>query len=163
MIQPNLGKEAGKSEFLNLLFSLIYVNFKSSLKLEPLYKTTTNAPYWFNQWVMLKVISGIYESLDQTNCETVAFKLTRLQTEKNIGLLELGRIDLLNNSEDLLTLNEIHELADNICNTTGKSRFILLLDDAGHAFSTDQQKDFLSFFDKSSQKKFHRKQLSIQG
>ena len=33
----------------------VYVNYKSSLKLEPLYRSNTNAAYWFNQWVMLKL------------------------------------------------------------------------------------------------------------
>ncbi|MEZ8774617.1 AAA family ATPase [Vibrio sp. 10N.247.310.17] len=40
----------------------VYVNFKSSLKLEPLYRNNPNAAYWFNQWLLLKVLLGLYES-----------------------------------------------------------------------------------------------------
>jgi hypothetical protein len=30
----------------------VYVNFKASLKLEPLYRVNANAVYWFNQWLL---------------------------------------------------------------------------------------------------------------
>ncbi len=141
----------------------VYVNFKSSLKLEPLYKNNTNAAYWFNQWVMLKVISGIYSSLVKLDFKEVVFKLTKDQTAKNIELLEMGRIDLLNDKEDQVTLNDIHSLADKICEITSKSRFILLLDDAGHAFSSEQQKDFFEFYRQIKSKKISPKAAVYPG
>ena len=124
----------------------VYVNFKSSLKLEPLYKRNSNAAYWFNQWILLKVISGIYDSLTEFKVNESIFKISKDQIIKNIQLLEMGRTDLLSDSEDQITISEVHLIADKICSLTSKSRFILLLDDAGHAFSTEQQKDFFEFF-----------------
>lgn len=141
----------------------VYVNFKSSLKLEPLYKNNTNAAYWFNQWVMLKVISGIYDSLVELSIDDDVFTLTKDQTNKNIELLEMGRIDLLNDKEDQVTLNDIHSLADKVCEITSKSRFILLLDDAGHAFSSDQQKDFFEFYRQIKSKKISPKAAVYPG
>jgi energy-coupling factor transporter ATP-binding protein EcfA2 len=141
----------------------VYVNYKSSLKLEPLYRSNTNAAYWFNQWVMLKVISGIYSTLVELGIEENVYKLTKDQAAKNIELLEMGRIDLLNDKEDQVTLNEIHSLADKICEMTSKSRFIILLDDAGHAFSSDQQKDFFEFYRQIKSKRISPKAAVYPG
>ncbi len=141
----------------------VYVNFKSSLKLEPLYRSNTNAAYWFNQWVMLKTISGIYSSLIEHGYEDGVFRLTKDQTAKNIELLEMGRIDLLNDKEDQVTLSDIHSLAERICEMTSKTRFILLLDDAGHAFSSDQQKDFFEFYRQIKSKRISPKAAVYPG
>ena len=141
----------------------VYVNFKSSLKLEPLYRSNTNAAFWFNQWIMLKVISGIYDSLIELNIKQNIFKLTEVQISKNIELLEMGRIELFNDDEDLITLNEIHSLAEKVCEKTSKPRFILLLDDAGHAFSSDQQKDFFEFYRQIKSKRISPKAAVYPG
>lgn len=141
----------------------VYVNFKSSLKLEPLYRNNTNAVYWFNQWIMLKVIDGIYRSFEEFRVKEDLFKLTKDQISKNIELLEMGRIDLLNDDEDQVTLNQIHMLADKVCEITSKSRFILLLDDAGHAFSSEQQKDFFEFYRQIKSKKISPKAAVYPG
>ena len=45
----------------------IYVNFKTSLKIEPLYRKNINASYWFNQWLLLKIYQGLYKTLDNIN------------------------------------------------------------------------------------------------
>jgi predicted AAA+ superfamily ATPase len=67
----------------------VYVNFKSSLKLEPLYKNNTNAAYWFNQWVLMKILLGIYETLDELSNDSVLFRLNVLLIKKNIELRAL--------------------------------------------------------------------------
>lgn len=141
----------------------VYVNFKSSLKLEPLYRNSPNAAYWFNQWIMLKVVYGIYESLGKFGCVEKLFKLTKDQVGKNIELLEMGRIDLLNDNEDQVTLNSIYELSEHSCNAVSKSRCVLLLDDAGHAFSADQQKDFFEFYRQIKSKKISPKAAVYPG
>jgi hypothetical protein len=124
----------------------VYVNFKSSLKLEPLYKNNTNAAYWFNQWILMKILLGIYETLDELSNNRVLFRLNVFLIRKNIELLELGRIDLLRSEEERVTVTDIHDFTDKCCEALEKTRCILLLDDAGHAFSSDQQKDFFEFF-----------------
>lgn len=141
----------------------VYVNYKSSLKLEPLYRNNTNAAYWFNQWIMLKVVSGVYHSLAELDIQELVFRLSKDQVAKNIELLEMGRIDLLNDKEDQVTLSDIHDLAEHLCEITSKSRFILLLDDAGHAFSSEQQKDFFEFFRQIKSKRISPKAAVYPG
>lgn len=141
----------------------VYINFKSSLKLEPLYRTNSNAAYWFNQWVMLKVVSGVYDSLKKFGIDESIFKVSKDQTVKNIELLEMGRTDLLNDNEDQISISDIHSLAEKVCSLTSKARFILLLDDAGHAFSTDQQKDFFEFFRQIKSKRISPKAAVYPG
>lgn len=141
----------------------VYVNYKSSLKLEPLYRNNTNAAYWFNQWIMLKVVFGVYHSLAELDKQELVFKLSKDQVAKNIELLEMGRIDLLNDKEDQVTLSDIHALAEHSCESTSKSRFILLLDDAGHAFSSEQQKDFFEFFRQIKSKRISPKAAVYPG
>lgn len=41
----------------------IYVNFKTLLKIEPLYKKNYNGYYWFKQWLLLKTYEGIFDSV----------------------------------------------------------------------------------------------------
>jgi hypothetical protein len=42
----------------------VYVNFKLSLKLEPLYIKTPNAAFWFRLWLTLKIYEGLFESIE---------------------------------------------------------------------------------------------------
>jgi len=124
----------------------VYVNFKSSLKLEPLYKNNTNAAYWFNQWILLKVVQGIYESLEKLGINISEFWLSPSKVKKNINLLEMGRVELLDDNEDQMTLSLVNGFIETVLEKTDKNRCSLLLDDAGHAFSSEQQKDFFEFF-----------------
>lgn len=124
----------------------IYVNFKSSLKLEPLYRSNSNAAYWFNQWLLLKIVGGLFKSLDEFNCKNFIFDMSRSQVDKNIDLLEMGRVDLVGDKKDQLTIHILDQVIDRATEAVGKSRCVLLLDDAGHAFSPEQQHDFFEFF-----------------
>lgn len=65
----------------------VYVNFKSSLKLEPLYKNNANAAYWFNQWLLFKVIQGLYKAVQDINLNISIFTLSTSHIDKIIGLL----------------------------------------------------------------------------
>ena len=94
----------------------------------------------------MKILMGIYETLDEIDSTVVSFRLKKSLIKKNIELLELGRIDLLKSEDDRVTIADIHEFTDRCSEALDKTRCILLLDDAGHAFSTDQQKDFFEFF-----------------
>lgn len=124
----------------------VYVNFKSSLKLEPLYRSNANAAYWFNQWLLSKVLQGLYKSFEDGNVASSETKALAAKLEKNINLLEMGRTDLLDNDADQLTVSVVEKTINRSLEYAGKSRCVLLLDDAGHAFSSDQQHDFFEFF-----------------
>lgn len=122
----------------------VYVNFKSSLKLEPLYKNDSNAAYWFNQWLLYKVLKGLSETLSKWGLEIDSLNSANLK--KIIHLLEMGRVDLVDDKHDLIDVKYVEDSINEALSVTGSSRCVLLLDDAGHAFSTDQQHDFFEFF-----------------
>jgi len=124
----------------------IYVNFKSSLKLEPLYRNTTNAAYWFNQWLLLKVLHGLHISLEYKKTHVLITAPSKIETKKNIDLLEMGRVDLLDNESDRLSISKLENIITNALEETNKQRCVILLDDAAHAFSPEQQHDFFEFF-----------------
>lgn len=127
----------------------IYVNFKLSLKLEPLYKSKANGGYWFSQWMYLKIYEGIYKSLEgKTVDKDTNFHIKLIEIEKAMSLLELGEI----NREELTNLNLSTYILNNdiniAMNLVNKSRCVLFLDDAAHAFAPEQQHDFFEFFRK---------------
>jgi energy-coupling factor transporter ATP-binding protein EcfA2 len=125
----------------------IYVNFKSSLKLEPLYKSNANAIYWFNQWLLLKIYQGILTTLSVLRPKvSVSLKFSKQEVDRFTGQLELGHIDL-NYADNLgLDISSLEDDIGKILSIVGKTRCVLLLDDAAHAFSPEQQRDFFDFF-----------------
>lgn len=124
-----------------------YVNFKTSLKLEPLYKKKVNAPFWFLQWMILKVYDGIFEvaEISSLNCKTLS--MTREEVKKNIRLIESGIIEQIHESATL-NLDDLQNDIENVLSSNSLTRCVLLLDDAAHAFSPEQQEDFFDFFRK---------------
>lgn len=64
----------------------VYVNFKSSLKLEPLYRNNSNAAYWFNQWLLIKVLQGVYETLRHLKLTIILFTCPSPQIDKEIRI-----------------------------------------------------------------------------
>lgn len=125
----------------------VYVNFKSSLKLEPLYRNNPNAAYWFNQWILLKVLFGLYEAITaKDDLITLNLPLSKPHVQKVIELLEMGRVDLVDEMEDHVSISTIDNSINYSLSLLNKTRCALLLDDAGHAFSPEQQHDFFEFF-----------------
>lgn len=126
----------------------IYVNFKTSLKIEPLYKSNANGSYWFNQWLLLKVYEGLYKSLNdyKLDVSNVELSIRKRDVESYISKIELGRIEELEDMDGLVTVSV---LENEICKVLEGIKFslcVLLLDDAAHAFSKEQQYDFFEFF-----------------
>ncbi len=129
----------------------IYVNFKTSLRLEPLYKKGhINAIFWFKQWLLFKVYQGLFKILKEikkTPPSDLNLKFNEKFVERVINQLELGRTDKLIDEEDyLLTVSSLEEDIKKVLLFLKKTRCILLLDDAAHAFSPEQQRDFFDFF-----------------
>ena len=111
----------------------IYVNFKTSLQLEPLYKKgNINAIFWFNQWLLFKVYQGLFHSLKEVEkIPPSALKFNKQFVERVIDQLELGRTDKLIDDEDyLLTIPSLEEDIKKVLTYLGKTRCVLLLDDA---------------------------------
>ncbi|UUC52236.1 hypothetical protein NOX82_10075 [Pseudomonas citronellolis] len=122
----------------------IYVNFKASLKLEPLYKKSANAAFWFNQWLIQKVLEGLYDSLQRISGID---NKEQKHVKQTIKLLESSSIEKIPepNIHDMESLEALIERALESCH---RNRCVLLLDDAAHAFSPEQQKDFFEFYRK---------------
>lgn len=125
----------------------IYVNFKASLKLEPLYRTNADAVYYFNQWLLLNVYKGLYDTLSAKNLDLSQELSIKIDTlRKVIGQLEFGQVEPLINQKISLDIGFITQEIEKVLNKTGKTRCVLFLDDAAHAFSSEQQRDFFDFF-----------------
>src|SRR3954466_14232227 len=120
----------------------IYVNFKLSLRLEPLYINTPNASFWFRRWLIAKVYEGAQESLATMEHRAVIQHLpSRSQLGVYIKDLEFGRVD--DDPSDVYSVSSLGRALGIVCTQLGKARCVLLLDDAAHAFSPKQQEDFL--------------------
>src|SRR5689334_14784417 len=72
----------------------VYVNFKSSLKLEPFYTTHANASFLFQQWLLYKIYAGIYEVLDEIGVrQPKGLSQPREKVVRLIQHLEIGKSD----------------------------------------------------------------------
>ena len=142
----------------------IYVNFKSSLKLEPVYKSKANGGFWFSQWMYLKIYEGIYSSLDDLAIlDEVNLNVQLATVKKVLGLLELGEIAKAEKSDTELTTYDLEEDINSAMSLANKSRCVLFLDDAAHAFSPEQQHDFFEFFRKIKNRKISPKAAIYPG
>jgi len=121
----------------------IYVNFKTSLRLEPYYKSSANASHLFHQWLLHKVYAGLFETLQVLKAKPVlTLRLSKEATQRNIEALERG--DGL--QDDRLTPAGLEQDIQSALDALKYRRCVLLLDDAAHAFSVEQQRDFFDFF-----------------
>ena len=122
-----------------------YVNYSRSLWLEPLFHRTANALQLFRQWILFKIVTGLADAITEAHIplpEGLA-KTARFGTEF-IRELERGNQPTL--SGGLLAPSELITGIEQWTVTTGRRRCILLLDDAAHAFSPDQQREFFEIF-----------------
>lgn len=125
----------------------VYVNFKTSLKIEPLYRKNTNGSYWFNQWLFLKIYKGILKSLrDYEIADSIDLVFNEKDIDSYINKIELGIVDEISTANELLSISILEDEIKKILSVRGMSSCVLLLDDAAHAFSKEQQYDFFEFF-----------------
>jgi hypothetical protein len=126
-----------------------YVNFKTSLRLEPLYKTSGNATFWFNQWLFLNAAIGLANSLENLGLSSQP-KINNLPIEtakKIVDSLQSGDLDTAKKLlETPVTISEFNSYSRECLNICDRVRIVFLFDDAAHAFSSDQQRDFFDFF-----------------
>lgn len=124
----------------------IYVNFKLSLKLEPLYVNTPNATFWFRQWLNLKIYEGLWKSIEEFDDFVVPPSLASKRSVLSaIRSLESGVIDSRRDVSSF-SIEELSENVVEVLEANDMARCVLLLDDAAHAFSPRQQEDFFEFF-----------------
>ena len=121
----------------------VYVNYKRALRIEPIYKEGTDGTYWFNQWVLLKLYLGIYDSLERLSV-SVDMSVSKAEATRATALLEMSHA--ANVHDYGLNIERITSDIDRVLEKIERPRCVLLLDDAAHAFSADQQRDFFDFF-----------------
>ncbi|WP_457418502.1 hypothetical protein [Roseateles sp. P5_E7] len=127
-----------------------YVNFKTSLRLEPLYRTSGNASFWFKQWLLLRTAVGLAES-SQLLGLTLPWQALSLRdgqaASRAIEALQVGSIELAASLvPEPITTQALVNVIRRTLGETGRTRAVLLFDDAAHAFSSEQQRDFFDFF-----------------
>ena len=121
----------------------VYVNFKRALRIEPIYKEGTDGTYWFNQWIIFKIYLGVYETLDKLGTKA-EMSISREEAGRVTSTLEMSRAAGI--QAQAITIERLTEDLARIYEKVGRTRAVLLLDDAAHAFSSDQQRDFFDFF-----------------
>jgi ABC-type iron transport system FetAB ATPase subunit len=124
----------------------VYVNFKASLKLEPFYASRANAAFIFQQWLLYKIYDGIYEALEHLKRNELTLSLTRDNVGRVIQQLEIGKSEAFTDDKNALFPATLEQDLSIILKKLHYKRCVLLLDDAAHAFSADQQRDFFEFF-----------------
>ncbi|MGW9685091.1 hypothetical protein [Flagellimonas sp. 2504JD1-5] len=126
----------------------IYINFKSSLKLEPIYKSNANGSYWFTYWMYLKIYEGLYQTMKDYSKSSEDLSISLEDTIVLLNYLELGDIDNAKTHEKDINYYSLENDINVVLKVLNKNRCVILFDDAAHAFSVEQQRDFFDFFRK---------------
>lgn len=122
-----------------------YVNYANSLALEPLFHKNANALQIFRQWLVLKIIAAVSESFDA---------IAAPKPDDLISLASYSRamIDGLatgaapESFDRLISPGELGDSLEAWAGAIGAKRCVLLMDDAAHAFSPEQQREFFEVF-----------------
>ncbi|WP_125690819.1 zinc ribbon domain-containing protein [Amycolatopsis sp. WAC 04169] len=123
----------------------VYVNYSRSLALEPMFHKTANALQLFRQWVLVKIAVGVGNTILEEGLELPPTLVPIYQKGRDfIRELEAGlQVQL---SGDYLTPSTLLSLLESWAARLDRKRLILLLDDAAHAFSPEQQREFFEVF-----------------
>ena len=122
----------------------IYVNFKTSLRLEPYYKSAANASNLFEQWLVLKVYSGLFDVLAHLKLDPHKLAIAPKAVKTRIDSLEGGHANPT--APPAVSMASLEADINLLLERLNYTRCVLLLDDAAHAFSAEQQRDFFEFF-----------------
>lgn len=119
----------------------VYVNYSKSLALEPLFHRAANALVLFRQWVLVKIVLGVSDYIEDESLE-VPESLAKFTSagKKFVHELEIGVDGVV--PETPLSPSQLLHFLEQWCKLVSRRRCILLLDDAAHAFSSEQQREF---------------------
>src|SRR5690349_11408483 len=106
----------------------VYVNFKTSFKLEPIYKSNVNANYWFTQWLILRVYRGIYDTLSAIKNTEIRLPISKKVLSNLITDLEAGNVSSAERMRETLSVERLRDDIFDLLETLDLSRAILLLD-----------------------------------
>lgn len=122
----------------------VYVNFSKALALEPLFHAHANATAWFRQWVLAKILVGLKQTCAKWQVELAPIVEAAADAARAFILeLEAGKAPAT--SPDLAP-SRVADLIRSAAAQCDVNRSVLLLDDAAHAFSVKQQREFFEVF-----------------
>ncbi|GIH50962.1 hypothetical protein SAMN05421833_109117 [Microbispora rosea] len=122
----------------------VYVNYAKHLALEPIFKARPDATELFRQWVLAKVILGLHETEASTGRTTPGESTDRLAASREfIESLEVG---IVPNEFQRVSPTQLISHINAYVASAGRKRAVLLFDDAAHAFSAQQQREFFEIF-----------------
>ena len=122
-----------------------YVNYAKSLSIEPLFHKQANALQVFRQWVVMKVVLSVATAIKEMGL-AVPESLSKIvpKAKKFVRTLETSSTPEL--PERPIAPSELVELLEEWADELELSRVVLLMDDAAHVFSLEQQREFFEVF-----------------
>ena len=150
----NRSPAAGKSTLMRVAyFDLlsersafpIYVNYSRSMALEPLFHSNANAALIFRQWVLCKIAREALASANELGI-SLPRDLSRIANQADRLIVGLERGEVPRDNDLLISPSQLVNWLEEICATLDVTRAVLLLDDAAHAFSVQQQTEFFEIF-----------------
>lgn len=145
---------SGKSTYLRLAYFgaldgdrtlPVYVNYSKSISLEPSFRTTAQALPLFRQWILSQIVTGAAATLHDLNLR-VPTLFDELVSEASavVSAIERRRVDQAPDTR--LDITGVIDYLERCGSIAGRKRVVLLLDDAAHAFASEQQREFFEIF-----------------
>jgi len=123
----------------------IYANYSHSLALEPLFYSHSGALKLFRQWVIQKILIGVSETIAGWGIKSSDRLSQQCEFARQfVSALEKGEV--VSDESQYLAPSELVSTIEAVCNECNVTRSVLLLDDAAHAFSSEQQREFFEIF-----------------
>lgn len=123
----------------------IYANYSHSLALEPLFFSHSGALKLFRQWIIQKILIGVSESVSLWG-GIINDQLSRRCEFAKTFVTTLEKGEIIEDESFYLAPSELVGIIEDLCSQLSISRAVLLLDDAAHAFSSEQQREFFEIF-----------------
>ncbi|WP_078281636.1 zinc ribbon domain-containing protein [Mycobacteroides franklinii] len=144
---------SGKSNYLKRAYFQLrasdnvlvaYINYSQHLALEPVMLRSERALEYFRQWLIYKIVIALAESLD-SDCPKDLRKLA-IEGRRFVNELQTSVGQTPKFVPKPIAPSELLTLIEGWTEATGRSRAVLLMDDAAHAFMQQQQREFFEVF-----------------
>jgi ABC-type lipoprotein export system ATPase subunit len=123
----------------------VYVNYATSLALEPLFHRHANALQIFRQWLLAKIVVAAEVSFEEIDRRPPA-ELTELAVKAQSLIHDLGAGQDPSDHLPSFAPGTLLAQLERWASVASRRRVVLLLDDAAHAFSNHQQREFFEVF-----------------
>lgn len=123
----------------------VYVNYARSLRLEPLFHHNADALAIFRQWVVMKVIVEV----GTTFADLTAAPPASLAALQEVGSAYIHALAVGAEAPELRSPVSPAALVQHLeswARALDRKRVVVLMDDAAHAFSQQQQREFFEVF-----------------